>query len=455
MKKIFIIGAGLGAGSITEDAKNALAESSVVLGAERLLSEYASFIRGKRCVAKYGAEDVLAAANGAGAETFQGADPAQSANGAGAVAVLVSGDPGFYSAALKICAAFDSKAAGGAEAGSAQSGGVEAGGAQSSGVEAGGAQSGGAEKYCVRVIPGISSLNAMFAALGMPWQDAALCSMHGKDVNAAEYVRRNRITFFLTGKNTAQLSEKLCAAGYEDIKLYVGQDLGSADQSVISCTAKELAEKQLSSLTVIVAENPDADASVRTGIPDEEFIRGSVPMTKSEVRAVLMSKLGIKPDMICADIGAGTGSCTAEMALAAWNGRVYSIDPNPEAVALIKENCRKLHIGNVEAREGLAPDDIKDLPPLDAAFIGGSKGHMTEIFSEILGKNPNCRIVVSSIVLQTLSSALDAFAAFGIEPEVVQIAAAASKRVSGLDMMMARNPIFLISGGGKSSRSEG
>ena len=452
MKKIFIIGAGLGAGSITEDAKNALAESSVVLGAERLLSEYASFIRGKRCVAKYGAEDVLAAANsagaesfrgadpaqsanGAGAETFRGADPAQSANGAGAVAVLVSGDPGFYSAALKICAAFDSKAAGGAEAG--------------------GAQSGGAEEYCVRVIPGISSLNAMFAALGMPWQDAALCSMHGKDVNAAEYVRRNRITFFLTGKNTAQLSEKLCAAGYEDIKLYVGQDLGSADQSVISCTAKELSEKQLSSLTVIVAENPDADASVRTGIPDEEFIRGSVPMTKSEVRAVLMSKLGIKPDMICADIGAGTGSCTAEMALAAWNGRVYAIDPNPEAVALIKENCRKLHIGNVEAREGLAPDDIKDLPPLDAAFIGGSKGHMTEIFSEILGKNPNCRIVVSSIVLQTLSSALDAFAAFGIEPEVVQIAAAASKRVSGLDMMMARNPIFLISGGGKSSRSEG
>ena len=153
--------------------------------------------------------------------------------------------------------------------------------------------------------------------------------------------------------------------------------------------------------------------------------------------------------MICADIGAGTGSCTVEMALAAWNGKVYAIDPNPEAVSLIKENCRQFHIGNVEAREGLAPDDIRDFPPLDAAFIGGSKGRMEGIFKEILGKNPNCRIVVSAIAVQTLSAALEAFAAFGIEPEVVQVQASSAKRVAGLDMLMAKNPIFLVSGGGK------
>ena len=398
MKKIYIIGAGLGAGSITADAQAALIKSEAVFGAERLLAEYSAFTEGKRCVPVYGAAEICREV-GAGHESV--------------FSVLVSGDPGFYSASLKICQVFEYS-----------------------------------EDCEVEVLPGISSLNAMFAALGRPWQNAALCSLHGRDANAAEYVRRNGLTFFLTGKNTALLSEKLCAAGYEDIKLYVGENLGSPEQNVFACTAQELAEKELSSLTVVVAENPDADASVPSGLADGHFVRGDVPMTKAEVRAVLMSKLGIRPDMVCADIGAGTGSCTVEMALAAWNGKVYAIDPNPEAVALIKENCRNFHIGNVEARQGLAPDDIKDLPPLDAAFIGGSKGRMTEIFKEILGKNPECRIVVSSIVLQTLSAALEAFAECGIEPEVVQIAAAASKRVSGLDMMMARNPIFLVSGGG-------
>ena len=415
MKKIYIIGAGLGAGSLTADAAKALRQSSVVFGAERLLSEYAGLCEGKHCVAKYAAEEVLAAIDKDLQEnsSLTGQDRVYS--------VLVSGDPGFYSAALKLCEALGA-------CGSTEN--------RSYDTE-------------VCVLPGISSLNAMFAALKLSWQDAALCSLHGREANAAEYVRRNRLTFFLTGKNTALLSEKLCAAGYGGIKLYVGEDLGSSSQNVFSCTAEELAEKQLSSLTVVVAQNPEADASVPCGIDDEAFVRGKVPMTKSEVRAVLMSRLGIRPEMTCADIGAGTGSCTVEMALAAWKGKVYAIDPNPEAVALIKENCRKFHIGNVDAREGLAPDDIKDFPPLDAAFIGGSKGRMEGIFREILGKNPDCRIVVSAIALQTLSAALEAFAAFGMEPEVVQIQASSAKRVAGLDMLMAKNPIFLVSGGGK------
>ena len=395
MKKLYMIGAGLGAGSITAEAAKALSQSSVIFGAQRLLSEYSSFTEGKRQIAKYTAEDVFNVLNEAADGTYS---------------VLVSGDPGFYSAALKLCEIFE-----------------------------------GLESYSVRVLPGISSVNAMFAALKLPWQDAALCSFHGRDVNAADMVRRNKYTLFLTGKNTAELSQKLSDAGFENIKLYVGEDLGSDKQRVFSCSAAELAEKTLSSLTVVVAENPDADASVPTGIADECFVRGDVPMTKAEIRAVLMSKLAIKPEMICADIGAGTGSCTVEMALAAWKGKVYAIDTNEEAVALIKENCRNFHIGNVEAIQGCAPDDIKDFPPLDAVFIGGSKGRMDSIFSEILGKNPNCRIVVSAIALQTVSAALEAFKNAGLDTDVVMVQTASSRRVAGLDMMTAKNPIYLIS----------
>ncbi|MBR5731220.1 MAG: precorrin-6y C5,15-methyltransferase (decarboxylating) subunit CbiE [Firmicutes bacterium] len=399
MKKIYIVGAGLGAGSLTADAAAAIGESQAVFGAERLLSEYSELLEGKRFSGKYAAADVLEDVLSAKEDCFS---------------VLVSGDPGFYSAALKLCEAFR-----------------------------------GREGFEVKVLPGISSLNALFAALKMPWQDAALCSLHGRDANAADMVRRNKMTFFLTGKNTALLAEKLIGAGFGGITLHVGEDLGSPDQKVFSCTAEELKDMELSSLTVVAAENPDADSRVRTGIPDECFTRGDVPMTKAEVRAVIMSKLAIKPHYTCADIGAGTGSCTVEMALAAWKGRVFAVDPEPEAVRLIKENCRAFHIGNVEAVQGMAPEDIRDWPALDAVFIGGSKGNMREIFDEVLGKNPKARIVTSAIVLQTVSDALSAFEAHGIVPEVVQICAAVSKRVGGKDMMMARNPIYIISGGGE------
>ena len=396
MKKIYIIGAGLGAGSITSHAAAAIEKSDIVFGASRLLAEYVPLIKDKNTVAEYAAAPILERVKSSDAEVFS---------------VLVSGDPGFYSASLKLCEAFS-------------------------------------EGYDVEVLPGISSLNALFAALKRPWQDAALCSLHGRDVNAADMVRRNREVFFLTGKNTALLSEKLADAGFGDLTVYVGEELGNPFQRVFSCTAAELAEKQLSSLTVVLVENPGADDCVPFGLDDEHFVRGQVPMTKAEVRAVIMSKLGIKPGYVCADIGAGTGSCTVEMALAAWKGRVYAVDPNPEAIDLIRTNCRNFHIGNVEAMEGLAPDDIREWPAMDAVFVGGSKGNMRQIFDEVLSKNPKARIVTSAIVLQTLQEAMDAFKAHGIDPEIVQISAAASKKVGGHDMMMARNPIFIISGGG-------
>ena len=397
MKTVNIIGAGLGAESLTADSGAALAKSEAVFGAERLLAEYAQYIEGCEKAPIYDPQKVYEAVTASDKQVFS---------------VLVSGDPGFYSASTKLCGVFS-------------------------------------EGFDLKVFPGISSLNAMFAALGRPWQNAALCSLHGRDCNAVDMVRRNRETFFLTGKNTKMLAELLCGAGYDSLMLYVGEDLGSESQRVFACTAAELKDMELSSLTVVLAENPDADDSIRTGIPDEEFERGDVPMTKSEIRSVSLSKLGIRPDFVCADIGAGTGSCTIEMALSAWKGRVYAVDSNPEAVGLIKENCRKFHVGNVEAIEGLAPGAVEDLPPVDAAFIGGSKGGMKEIFGLLLGKNPDTRIVVNTITLQSLSDALEAFKEYGLEAETVQISAAQSKKAGRYDMLMARNPIFIISGGGK------
>ena len=90
---------------------------------------------------------------------------------------------------------------------------------------------------------------------------------------------------------------------------------------------------------------------------------------------------------------------------------------------------------------------------MDAAFVGGSKGGLKEIMAVLLAKNPDVRIVVNTIALQSLGDALDAFEANGLKAEVVQISAAQSKRAGRYDLLMARNPIFIISGGGKDRAS--
>ena len=366
----------------------------MLFGAPRMLADYAYL--NKRAEAVYTAEKMR---------------PVLAEYDEGRFAVLVSGDTGFYSAATKLCE----------ELADCQ----------------------------VEVLPGISSLNYLSARLGKTWQDTALVSCHGRNGNLVDTVRRNATTFALTGGNVPELAEALCRAGFGGLTVQVGENMGMAEESIRTKTAEELTGAQVGSLAVLRIENPRADSRVRFGIPDGEFVRGEVPMTKAEIRAISMSKLLPRPDDVCCDVGCGTGSVTVEMALASWRGHVYAIDKNEEAVALTERNCAAFHLGNVTVRHGGAPEALNDLPPLDVVFVGGSGKNMDAIFDAVLGKNPRAHIVVNAIALESVQAALNAFAAHGLAAEVVQVGVAAAKTVAGLHMMMAQNPIFIISGGGR------
>ncbi|MEE0925593.1 MAG: precorrin-6Y C5,15-methyltransferase (decarboxylating) subunit CbiT, partial [Methanobrevibacter sp.] len=188
------------------------------------------------------------------------------------------------------------------------------------------------------------------------------------------------------------------------------------------------------------------DSRVKTGIPDDEFIRAKVPMTKSEVRAVCMSKLDLSPYDIAYDIGCGTGSVSIEMAFAAYEGRVYAFDKNEEAVALVLENARKFHLDNIEAVCGLAPECLNDLPIPDVAFIGGSSGNMAEIVEFLHGKNKGIRFVITAVTIETAMAALESLKDIGIEGNIVQVAVSKGRQIGDLHMLMAQNPIFIIDG---------
>ena len=394
MKLVTIVGTGMGPDTVTAEGLRAIEGADVLFGAPRMLADYAYL--NKRAEAVYTAEKMR---------------PVLAEYDEGRFAVLVSGDTGFYSAATKLCE----------ELADCQ----------------------------VEVLPGISSLNYLSARLGKTWQDTALVSCHGRSGNLVDTVRRNATTFALTGGNVPELAEALCRAGFGGLTVQVGENMGMAEESIRTMTAEELTGALVGSLAVLRIENPNSDSRVRFGIPDGEFVRGEVPMTKAEIRAISMSKLLPRPDDVCCDVGCGTGSVTVEMALAAWRGHVYAIDKNEEAVALTERNCAAFHLGNVTVRHGGAPEALNDLPPLDVVFVGGSGKNMDAIFDAVLGKNPRAHIVVNAIALESVQAALNAFAAHGLAAEVVQVGVAAAKTVAGLHMMMAQNPIFIISGGGR------
>ena len=390
---------GMGSGqpeNLTLQGLAALRQADLILGARRLLAVLPAGCTENRAAA-YRPDEVAELLQTSGAEN----------------AVLVySGDTGFYSGASSMMEKLEAL-----------------------GVRA-------------RVLPGLSSIQLLAAALGRPWQGWNLVSAHGRTCDPVAECMQGRPTFFLTGgsEDPATLCAQLAAEGFGDVQGVVGQCLGTPEEKLFRGSVKELAAGRFNSLSVLLVEAAEVLPRRAPGLPDEAFERGDVPMTKQEVRAAVLAKLAVRPEDILWDVGAGTGSVSVELALAAPRGRVYAVECRPEGCALIKANREKFRTRNLVLVEGLAPDALSDLPAPDAVFIGGSKGSLAVIVDAALDKNPDARICVSAIALETLSAAVAALTAQGRTVQVSQIAVSRAKAVGGLHLMMAQNPIYLITG---------
>ena len=161
---------------------------------------------------------------------------------------------------------------------------------------------------------------------------------------------------------------------------------------------------------------------------------------------LLPKYLDIQEKDIVYDIGAGTGSCAFEFAGHAKNGLVYAFEKEEEAYNLICENKKNLKRYNVECVKGNAPDILRDIESPDKVFIGGSSGKIEDIYSIIYEKNSNAVITVTAITIETLYKSIEAFKKYGIEPEIVCINSAKSKKVGPYHMMMGNNPVYIITG---------
>lgn len=184
-----------------------------------------------------------------------------------------------------------------------------------------------------------------------------------------------------------------------------------------------------------------------SGIPDDLFIRGSVPMTKEEIRVISINKLRIYKNSVIADIGSGTGSISIEAAIKAKDGIVYSIEKNIEAIELIHKNIEKFKAYNIKVIQGVAPNALNDIDCVDRVFIGGSGGNLKEIFSWCNKKLiDNGRIVMNFITIENLSAALEELKRYKYKNiEVVNMMIAKNKNIGNLTMMKSENPIYIVS----------
>ena len=390
---------GMGSGkweALSAQSQQAVRSAGLVFGAKRLLAGLPADCTARQ-FARYQPADIL--------EILE-QNPGQDA------AVLYSGDTGFYSGAAKLLPLLR------------------------------------AMGYSVRVLPGLSSVQLLAAAVGRPWQDWMLVSAHGRACDPVAEVLAHPQVFFLTGggDTPATLCAKLTAAGLGAAHALVGENLGTPAEAIRFGLARELAEQTFAPLSVLLIEREALPSRRTPGLPDDAFIRGAVPMTKQEVRAAALAKLAVTPTDTLWDVGAGTGSVSVELALAAPAGQVYAVECDPEACALIQQNREKFSAYNLTLIEGKAPEALDMLPAPDAVFIGGTKGNMDAVIDAVLHKNPVARLCVAAIALETLSAAVAALTAHGLAAEVTQIAVNRTKTAGSLHLLMANNPVFLIMG---------
>ena len=332
----------------------------------------------------------------------------------------------------------------------------------------------------VRVLPGISSLSCLAAACGLPWERIVPLSLHGRTVNYSAVLRRCGAVFLtLSGrKQLAEIAAALTEEGLGRTRICAGEALSLPEERIWSFRAEEAAAEKTSEAgasadaekntslrdgrklpVCAILTAPEGAGPLSPGIPDSAFFReDKVPLTKEELRAVIISKLHPRFDAVCWDIGSGTGGVTAELAMAAPAGSVLSVECDAAAFRVTRENIRRFGLLNVTQVSGSAPDCLADLPAPDCAFVGGAHGQAETILERIFAENPAASAAVTAVTLETaaeLFRLLKRYEAAGYETECVQIAVSRARKAGTMSLLTAQNPVFLCVIRGKSAAFRG
>lgn len=413
--QISLVGAGMGSLQLlTGEALAAIREAEILFGAKRLLASQAADANPSALrIAKYRADEILSYL--------------RESTDVHRVAVLFSGDTGFYSGAGRMAEALQKE------------------------------KERGGFSFSYRILPGISSVCALAARIGTSWQDARILSIHGREADVVAAVRYNPKVFLLVSglRDMHWLGEELGQCGLSHVRIHAGYALSQPDEAIRELKPEECGSLDAEGLYTCLIENGAPERKILTpGMADSCFVRGNVPignvpmgnnipMTKEEVREISLCKLQLYPNAVLYDVGSGTGSIAVEAAKLSDTVSVWAIEQKEEARQLIEENRRSAGVGRLHVVSGQAPEAFANLPMPTHAFIGGSGGRLREIIDALHGRNPKIRIVVNAVSLETIAELTAYCADTALDVDIVQVQVSRARRAGAYHLMRAENPIYI------------
>ncbi|MBI4797749.1 MAG: precorrin-6y C5,15-methyltransferase (decarboxylating) subunit CbiE [Desulfarculus sp.] len=392
-----VVGVGMGIDDLPAKSLRAIEQAQVLAGGRRLLDMFPQHL-GQRLVLEGRLESWLR----------ELARLAQDQR----VAVLASGDPGFFGIAQRLT--------------------------ERLGPEA------------LVIHPNVTSVQAAFARLKEPWQDVRVVSLHGRGLSGLlpALAGRERVAVLTDPQNTpAAIARLLLERGQAGWRLWVLEDLGGPQERVGEYTLEQAAGAKFSPLNLVVLKRLAWPAPLRLGLPEEAFEHQAGLITKAEVRAVALAKLELGPGLTLWDLGAGCGSLGLEASLLLPGGSIVAVERAPERVAMIEANRRRFGVATLEVVRAELPQGLQDLAGPDRVFIGGGGAALGDIIKAALERlAPGGVVVVAAVRLEALESARAALAQGGLEVEVTQVQVSRGAPLGGGSFLKALNPVWLIKG---------
>jgi precorrin-6Y C5,15-methyltransferase (decarboxylating) len=296
------------------------------------------------------------------------------------------------------------------------------------------------------VIPAVSSVALAFARLGLDWDDALVLSAHGRDPRQAlaAALAHPKVAILTAAPHATarDLGTELSHAGR---RVYVAERLGTPQERLTDLTAEGFAEPN-----VLIAVDPEAPsrqnwlaghhgAPGEWALPEDAFEHRDSMITKAEVRALVLARLGPGPGRTIWDVGAGSGSVAVECAR--FGAHVIAVEADQAQCARIRENAHR-HGVYLSIQAGRAPQALAGLPPADAIFVGG--GDRAVLAAAIKQASPD-RVVVTLAAVQRVGETTALLQEHGYHAGGVQLQASRLAHLpSGQSRLAAENPVFVL-----------
>ncbi len=408
MKRVNIIGMGMGLDDLTAQHRRMIAKADILVGGRRLLAHFNDLRAQKKQIRK----DI----DGVIAFIKEKCKHQK-------IVVLASGDPLFFGIGQRLTDAIGT--------------------------------------HQIRIYPNINSVAAAFARIKESWNDARVISLHGRQ-NESQLLRaleiENKIAVFTDPvKNPAWLAQRMIEKEFLNFQMCVLEALGSDSERFHWYPLQKAAGMEFVNPNMVVLKRsppkPIDRHPVCLGAPETRYDHQGGLITKSEIRAITLSKLRLATEHTFWDLGAGSGAISIEASLFIKKGKIVAVEKNPERIKHIQNNKKQFKVRNLQIVQAILPRGLSALPRPDRIFIGGGGKDIKSIaVAAAKYLKSGGGMVINTVLLPNLQDVLTALQQLKFETNVIQVQINRSRQMPWAQRFEAQNPVWIISAMRKGER---